>query len=129
MNKFKMIFVGFLILLLAGSVISAGENDVKTEEYSLWIGTHYTDFTDYTKKVGKYNLGNDELLPEFMVNYLSKSSNGMFSIDGHYFDDQNILGKVKTTVSDKFKAKFQYRSMTLQEGQDLRQRAAPEPGE
>ena len=106
-----------LVLLLSYSIVSAGE---MSESYSLWIGGHYTDFSDYTKKVGEYNLGNDEeFLPEFKAYYLSKFDNGFMNIDGHYYDDQNINGKLTTIVGNKFKAKFQYRSLTHQEGQDL----------
>lgn len=117
MKKLFSLFAVCMILLLSVNTAFAGEDT--TEKYSLWIGSHYTEFEDYTKQVGKYDLGENEWLPEFGVNYISKSSNGMFSLDGHYFDDHNVFGKIRTTVGDKFKASFQYRSMILQEGQDL----------
>ena len=117
MKKLISLFAVCLILLLSVNTVFAGEGT--TEKYSLWFGSHYTEFSDYTKQVGKYDLGDDEFMPEFKVNYISKSSNGMFSLDGHYYDDHNVYGKVRTTVGNTFKANFKYRSMILQEGQDL----------
>ena len=76
MNLFRVMLISGILLLLALSVAYAGEGET-TDQYSLWIGGHYTEFTDYTKKVGEYNLGKNEGLPEFKLGYFSKSPNGL----------------------------------------------------
>ncbi|NOY88499.1 MAG: hypothetical protein GXO93_03790 [FCB group bacterium] len=118
--KTIMKILGFcLVLLLGFQLVSAGEDNEVINKYSLWIGSHYTNFTDYRKKVGKYDLDNEQGFPEFRINYLSQFSNGFLNFNGHYYDDQNINSKAKVTIADKFRAKFQYRSLTHQQGQDL----------
>ena len=118
--KTIMKILGFcLVLLLGFQLVSAGEDNEIINKYSLWIGSHYTNFTDYRKKVGKYDLDNEQGFPEFRINYLSQFSHGFLNFNGHYYDDQNINSRAKVTIADKFRAKFQYRSLTHQQGQDL----------
>lgn len=108
-----------LILALLCLVVTSVAFAQSTETYSLWLGSHYTSFSDYQKKVAEFNKGSEEWLPELRFQYLSLGENNIFSIDGHYFDDQNIFGKVKTTIGQSLKGSFQYRSLTNQAGQDL----------
>ena len=105
------------LLLLVGPVMAT--TDGTTESYRLWLGAHYTDFNDYRKKVGEYNLGDEKVWPEFRVTYLSESSDGIMSVTGHFYDDQDARGRLKTTVGDNFRGIFEYRSMVHQKGQDL----------
>ncbi len=107
-----------LVLLLTFSVVSA-EDDEAIDRYSLWIGSHYTEFSDYTKKIGEYNIGDNEWMPEFKLGVYSQSGNSIFRLDGHYYDDKNIFGDVRTTVGDRFKFKAKYRSLIHQKGQDM----------
>jgi len=114
----KILSLG-LVLLLGAGLAFAGDDNGLTEKYTLWIGGHYTDFNDYAKKAGEYNLGNDEFLPEFKLNYFSRSDRGIFRLDGHYYDDKNINAEIRTTISDVFKGKFMYRSLIKQASQNL----------
>lgn len=111
----KRLFILALLCLVVAPVASAQQ----TESYSLWLGSHYTSFSDYQKKVAEFNKGSEEWLPELRLQYLAMGENNIFSIDGHYFDDENISGKVKTTIGQSLKASFQYRSLTNQSEQDL----------
>ncbi|MGD8922960.1 MAG: GSU2204 family outer membrane beta-barrel protein, partial [Candidatus Zixiibacteriota bacterium] len=110
----KALSVG--LLLLAAPALFA--QDSTTEKYTLWFGGHYTDFTDYRKKVGEYNLDEENVWPEFTINYLSKSKEGTFVLDGHFYDDKNIRGKVSTVVGERLNGTFEYRSLIHQLGQD-----------
>lgn len=119
MKAYTKVFSLMFILLLIGG-IAVAEEGTKTESYYLWLGGHYTEFDDgYTKKVGEYNLGNDEFLPEAKFGYFSKNQNSIFRLDGHYYDENNVYGRLKTVVGDRFKATFQFRSLIKQEGQDM----------
>lgn len=119
MKAYSKVFSILFVLLLIGG-IAVAEEGTKTESYYLWLGGHYTEFDDgYTKKVGEYNLGEDEFLPEAKFGYFSKNNNSYFRLDGHYYDENNVFGRLKTVVGDRFKATFQFRSLIKQEGQDM----------
>ncbi len=116
--KQQIFFISFALLLVFAASVFAGDGEgVATN--SFWLGGHYTDFKDYTAKVGEYKLQSDKFLPEFKFNYFSQEGASVFRFNGHYFDYENMKGLVKTTTGDKFKAEFQYRSMTNNKGMDL----------
>ncbi len=106
-----------IALLMLVSVVMAQAQEI--EKGSLWLGSHYTGFGDYSKKVAEYNLGNEDWFPEFRLNYFSQRENTIFNLDGHYFDDQNITGKLDSRIGQSFSGSFQYRSLSNQSGQDL----------
>lgn len=118
MKNFRVMLISGILLLLALSVAQAGEGET-VDSYSIWIGGHYTEFSDYTKKVGEYNLGNNEGLPEFGLGYFSKSPTGLLRFKGFYYDDKNVFGQLRATLADRFKIKAQYRSLIKQDQQDL----------
>ncbi len=130
MRNLIFVFCLGLAYLLLPVFIVAQESGAETESYSLWIGGHYTDFKDgeYAKKAGEYNLGADEFLPEFRINYLSRTANSFYSLDGHYYDDKNIMGAVKSVVGDQFKGEFYYRSLVAQKGRDLLENLSAKKG-
>ena len=128
----SILSVGLLILLLPVALVA--EENGGTDKYSLWFGSHYTDFTDYTKSVGEYNLGENEWLPELGFKYLSQQGNSSYSLLGYYYDKNNVWGKINTRVGDNLTGEFQYRSLVKQQGQDLLENAEarewldPNPG-
>lgn len=103
--------------IVAPSVSAAEEGDYDT--YTLWVGGHYTEFDEYAKKVGEYNLGENEGWPEFRFDLLSRRGNSLFSLNGHFYDDKNIYGLARITAGTRFSGKFRYRSLIHQKGQDL----------
>lgn len=107
-----------LVLGLFVIPVSAGEDEA-VQTYSVWAGSHYTGFGDYTRKVGEYNLGNDEFLPELKGYYRFRDATRLFSFKAHYYDHKNISVDAKGTLSDRFTAELFYRSLTHQQGQDL----------
>ena len=117
--KLSLKFVIVLVVLLLASSFVLAEDGQKSESYSIWFGGHYTDFSDYTKKVGEYNKGLNETLPEFNLNYLSAGTQSILRFYGYYYDDKNVYAKLNSTISNKLKLSMQYRSLIKQEGQDL----------
>lgn len=115
MKKTMLLILAGLILLAARMTTQAETNE---NSYSVWVGTHYTDFSDYRRKVGEYTLGKNEGRPEFRFDQFSRSGSSTFELSSHYFDPRNIFGRVATT-SERLKGVFQYRSLTKQYGQDL----------
>ena len=117
--KLTKLFLSVGLLLVLTTAIAVAQDDEAVEKYSLWFGGHYTDFEDYAKKVGEYRLNDDKTYPELKFDYLSRQSNTIFLMNAHYFDEENINGKASATVGDIFSARFQYRSLTKQKGQDM----------
>lgn len=116
---FTILSVGLLLVFAAS--VAATETDGAIDRYSIWMGAHYTDFSDYNKRIGEFKLFSDNVFPEFKLDYYSQRENSIFNVSGYYFDYENAEGRLHTVVGDGFKADVQYRSMTRQFGQDLMQ--------
>ncbi len=119
MKRIFTITLQSLLLVALTITVAAGQENEIEEKYSVWIGSSYTDFTDYTKKIGEFRNGNDEYLTEFSIDYLSRGINHIFSINGEYRDKENLFADVSSKIGDGFSADFKYRSMYKQAGQDL----------
>ncbi|MBU8932660.1 MAG: hypothetical protein KOO62_01510 [candidate division Zixibacteria bacterium] len=113
-----LLSVCLTVLVLSGSVL-AGETDQAVTNYSVWIGSHYTEFTDNAKKIGEYNLGNTEMLPEVGLDLMSRSKGKLLSFSSYYFDDQNMRAILHAVSGDRLSFELSYRSMVIQNGQDL----------
>jgi len=118
MKKSFYLFAVCLSVMLVYAVAAVAE-DAATTRYSIWLGGHYTDFSDNPNKVGEYNLGNSQPLPEFQLDLLSTSPGKLLSLTGHYYDDQNINANLRMVIGQRFSLKSQYRSLVHQTGQDL----------
>jgi len=114
----KMLTAMMVVFVLSFALVSAQDEEA-TKEYTFWIGGHYTDFTDYNKKVGEYNLGNEDFIPEFKGSYRFRSGEYLLNIDGHYYDEYNIAANYSQRWADRIKGDIYYRSLVWQEGQDL----------
>jgi len=113
------LFLGLFLVFLSGA-IAFGQGETE-DIYTIWVGGHYTDFTDYNKKVGEYMYSKEEILPEFKIDYLSRGKGYVFSLNGYYYDRRNIFGTVTTRHGDRFAADFKFKSTIHHEGQDLLQ--------
>ena len=120
MKSTNRIFRQVILLLLMAGIVIADDTESGTTDFSFWLGSHYTDFEDNPDKVGEYNLGKKEdLLPEFKLNMISRSNGKLIYLDGHYYDNENVNGKLKGMFGNRFNFEVQYRSLTKQQGQDL----------
>jgi len=110
-----------MIVLVLGIFVPViiAQEDGATQNYSIWVGGHYTDFGDYNKKVGEYRLGEDEFLPEFEGFYQYRKADKFFRFDGHYFDDKNIDAVAKGIWGERFSGELYFHSLTHQQGQDM----------
>ena len=108
------------VALALGAVSAGAQTDAADfDRYSLWMGGHYTDFNDYAKKVGEYRLVEDDVFGEFRFDMLSRRGSTLFSLNGHFFNEKNIDGKLNVTTGNRLRASVQYRSFVHQLGQDL----------
>jgi hypothetical protein len=111
--------IASLTLSLLPVLSSAQDETGARYEYSLWLGTHYTDFQDNAKKVGEYNLGNDEAMPEGRFSLSANKANRRFSADLRYFDHKNIHAQLDGSVGTRLDASVRYRSMIGHQAQDF----------
>ncbi len=119
MKMMKMLLIAGLLILSVALALSAEENEEAVYNYWFWVGSHYTDFQDYTRKVGEYNIGNSEFLPEFMFDFNALKGDGYYTFSGHYYDEYNIDGKFTATKGDRLNVSLQLRSLIHKQGQDL----------
>jgi hypothetical protein len=113
------IITSLALLLLLSAMLVAQDDGGARYSYSLWLGTHYTDFNDNAKKVGEYNLGNDEILPEVKFQVDAVKGDRRFTTDLHYFDQKNVYAKLMGRVGNRVKADIRYRSLIHQQAQDM----------
>jgi len=107
-------------LLLATMVMSAMGQDRPAEyNYTVWLGGHYTDFQDYSKKVGEYRLITDDPWPDFKLDFDALKGNRVVSVKGYFFDKYNSAAKAGATLGDRFKGSIGFKSMVHNKGQDL----------
>jgi len=118
MRKSTTCIILSLLLILSVS-LAFGQQGETEKKYSIWFGGHYTDFSDYSKKVGEYNIGDNEFMPEFKFNYYSRGNGQVFSLNGHFYDEKNANADLTTIVGDRFNIGVRYRSFVHQRGQDL----------
>ncbi|MFH2048239.1 MAG: GSU2204 family CXXCH-containing (seleno)protein [bacterium] len=120
MFKFYLNIIVCLSALLIAGAVTAEDNQAATTDYSVWLGSHYTDFKDNPNKVGEYNLGNDDdILPEFKLNVISRSNGKLIYLNSHYYDKENVNARLKGIFGDRLNFEVKYRSLTKQQGQDL----------
>ncbi|MFH2037272.1 MAG: GSU2204 family outer membrane beta-barrel protein, partial [Candidatus Zixiibacteriota bacterium] len=109
-------FLGFLLIL---GIINTGIAQETENKYSLWIGTHYSDFQDNNKKVAEYELGKNQLFPEFRFSLLSKKNDGnLFRLHGNYFDQRNYGGKLNSYMGDRINFEVEYKTSIKQSPYD-----------
>lgn len=116
-NLKKQFCLGLLVLALALPTIAGAQSEY--DRFSLWLGTHYTDFQDYAKKMGEYRKVSDDPFPEFRIDFLRARDRSIYSLKANYFDDENIIGEVGFKNADKLDLNIKYRSQTTQGNQDL----------
>jgi hypothetical protein len=118
MKTTLFLVIGVLAVLTMTEPLTAQLHDSSSIK-SITIGSHYTSFSDYTRKVGEYNVGRDQMMPE--VGFDLYSTRGANSIDlrTQYYDYRNAFGRIKATTGDRFVGRLSYRSFSKQIGQDL----------
>jgi hypothetical protein len=87
--------------------------------WSLWVGGHYTGFEDYYKKVGEFDRGKEEAMPEVALKYSGYQGQENFYISGHFYDPQRLSLHLEGSSKDIVSAQVSYRSFRRQRGTDL----------
>lgn len=106
-----------LVVIASSSLVA--QDSPATYRWSLWLGSHYTGLDNYTLKVGEYNRGEKEAMPE--VGFTLNGLNGYnsFSLHGHFYDPEEADFLAHARVDDRLKFSARYRSLTHRRGTDL----------
>jgi hypothetical protein len=82
--------------------------------YSLWLGSHYTDFNDYGKKVGEYSHVYTDAYPEIGFTLFGSGENNYLSLNGQFYDNKNAFADLKLRSSNRFSMKVRYQTFRKQ---------------
>ncbi len=106
-----------LCLLILGTATVAAQDDDRTD-ISVWLGSHHTSFNDYSHKVGEYNVGTNEFMPEgsFRLTHIGQGS--LYQAFASFYDRRNMDGNLGLNLGDKLALEVTYRSMVHRPGQD-----------
>ncbi len=88
-------------------------------KYSLWLGGHYDTYDNYGKKVGEYRHLYDNVYPEARFKMWAIGDDFYLNFDGHFYDNKNISGYFQGKLSNRLKAKVDYRLFRRQLQTDL----------
>ncbi len=111
-NRFVVLFLALIVLVTSG-VVRADYT------YSLWLGSHYTDFNDYAKKVGEFNRIGSDAYPEIGFTILGSTEDNLFSLDGQFYDNKNAFANMRLRANNRFSMKIGYQVFRKQLQFDL----------
>jgi len=117
----KIVLLGAVALLFVAGVCSplAAQDDQASYRWSLWLGSHYTGLEDFSQRVGEYNRGEEEAMPEVKFMLSGQKGFNNFDLRGHFYDPDraDFLGRAR--IADQLKLDVRYRSVARQRPTDL----------
>ncbi|NMC43287.1 MAG: hypothetical protein GYA46_05155 [candidate division Zixibacteria bacterium] len=119
MNRRRLLMMFALGAALTIPAVAWPAETADGDIQSLWVGGHCTTLSDYGLKVGEYNLGREELLPEFRYDLHSRRDHTLLDLQTHYYDRRNIFGRFEAQAADRLTGMIQYRSLGKRFGQDM----------
>jgi len=110
---------GFVTCLAILTISAWAQQPVRSSSWTLWVGTHYTGFEDFYKKVGEFNRGEEGAMPE--VSFAYRGYDGPRSLDfsGQFYDPDRMSVNVSGRASDVLAGKVSYQSFFRQQSADL----------
>lgn len=116
--KFLTVVTVVLILpFFSSSALS--QEEPSSSIWSLWLGGHYTGYEDFYKKVGEFDRGEKEAMPEVSLSYSGYKGDRSWDFFGHYYDPKRIFFDLSGRSKDVFSGKVSYRSSYRQRATDL----------
>ncbi len=116
--KFLIVAIAVLVLpFFSSSAIS--QEEPTSSIWSLWLGGHYTGYEDFYKKVGEFDRGEKEAMPEVSLSYSGYKEDQSWDFFGHYYDPKRISFDLSGKSKDVFSGKVSYLSSYRQRATDL----------
>ncbi|MGB2979940.1 MAG: GSU2204 family CXXCH-containing (seleno)protein, partial [Candidatus Zixiibacteriota bacterium] len=121
----KRLFLKSLVVLTAVLIVPCLSSPVLSQEeptysvWSLWLGGHYTGYEDFYKKIGEFDRGEEEAMPEVKLSYSGYKGDQSWNFFGHYYDPKRASLDLSGRSRDIFSGKVSYRSSYRQRATDL----------
>jgi hypothetical protein len=121
----KRLFLKSLVVLTAVLILPCLSSPVLSQEeptysiWSLWLGGHYTGYEDFYKKIGEFDRGEEEAVPEVKLSYSGYKGDQSWDFFGHYYDPKRASLDLSGRSKDVFSGKVSYRSSYRQRATDL----------
>ncbi len=110
--------LALVVVVVASSSLVAQESPA-IYHWSLWLGSHYTGLDEFTEKVGEFNRGEKEAMPEVGFTLNGVKGFNSFNLKGHFYDPEEVDFLARARVDNRLKFSARYRSMTHRRGTDL----------
>ena len=94
------------IFIILASGLKA-DNDAEYE-YTLWLGGHGDNFSDYGKKISEFGTVGDGVDPEGIIGIYGIGPNFFLDMNGHYINQQTLSGDFRSKYADQFYARVKY---------------------
>ncbi len=101
------------------SSFAVAQDAPTTYRWSLWLGSHYTGFTDFVDRVGEYNRGHEEAMPEVKFSLGAEKGFQRYEIQGHFYNPEEIDVMALARVEDQLKFVASYKSLSHRKPTDL----------
>jgi hypothetical protein len=108
-----------LVLVVVASSSLVAQDSPATYHWSLWLGSRYTGLDNYTQKVGEYNRGEKEAMPEVGFTLNGAGGYNSFDLQGHFYNPDEADFLARARVDDRLKFSARYRSVAHRQGTDL----------
>jgi hypothetical protein len=101
------------------SLLAFSQEESGYSIWSLWLGSHYTGYEDFSKKVGEFERGKEGAVPEISLSFSGYRGDKSLDFFGHYYDPKRISFNLTGKSKDVFSGLVSYRSFYRQEATDL----------
>ena len=99
------------------SLLAFSQEEPSYSVWSLWLGSHYTGYEDFSKKVGEFDRGKKEAVPEISLSFSGYQKDKSLDFFGHYYDPKrisfNLTGKSKDVLSGMVSYRSFYRQRAM----------------
>jgi len=101
------------------SLLAFSQEEPGYSVWSLWLGSHYTGYEDFSKKVGEFDRGKEEAVPEISLSFSGYRGDQSLDFFGHYYDPKRISFSLTGRSKDILSGLVSYRSFYRQRATDL----------
>ncbi len=101
------------------SLLAFSQEESGYSAWSLWLGSHYTGYEDFSKKVGEFDRGKEEAVPEISLSFSGYKGDQSLNFFGHYYDPKRISFSLTGKSKDVLSGLVSYRSFYRQRATDL----------
>ena len=101
------------------SLLAFSQEEPGYSVWSLWLGSHYTGYEDFSKKVGEFDRGKEGAVPEISLSFSGYQKDKSLDFFGHYYDPKRISFSLTGKSKDILSGLVSYRSFYRQRATDL----------